>query len=365
MIGVNSINSSAGRMRSRSMCSVRYGRNYRGVETFCYGWPQRSRTLKPVLYTDLVVSRLQSRRKKKPALYGSIKNEKLQWAIDEEELRKSIKRISSCSNPFLDFSQDSSIATYKHGLLVRKIHADPDCKKTPRGKRGWKPFHAILKGMILYLQKEEYLEFEKSRYGTYAMLLRAKLKAGSEDLAAFESTLFDAAGGEDDGLKKSRSSPSLNAEPSSTGTKVKRNVSERASRQPPGHPQKSLPSSPLPHGGDGTETCRLGYIPWCENPTQRSQRLLSSSSAVPSGKAGTGQRGAIHTPHVPALVLAPSLRAGGSQGSLPAAPAAPTPPAFLQLLNGFCDTVLHFLVPDRADQQGVFWGLILMLFGTV
>ncbi|XP_053928295.1 PH and SEC7 domain-containing protein 1 isoform X5 [Cuculus canorus] len=325
-------------------------------------------------------------------LYGSIKNEKLQWAIrDEEELRKSlseladpnpksIKRIS-CSNPFLDFSQDSSIATYKHGLLVRKIHADSDCKKTPRGKRGWKPFHAILKGMILYLQKEEYkpgkalaeeelknaisihhslatrasdyskrpnvfylrtadwrvflfqaqnpeqmhswitrinvvaamfsappfpaaigsqkkfsrpllpssctrlsqeeqvkshetkfksmsaellehrsslpekkvkgkeyeelkqkeeyLEFEKSRYGTYAMLLRAKLKAGSEDLAAFESTLFDAAGGEDDGLKKSRSSPSLNAEPSSIGTKVKRNISERTSRQPPGHPQKS------------------------------------------------------------------------------------------------------------------------------
>lgn len=80
---------------------------------------------------------------------------------------------------------------------------------------------------------------QKSRYGTYAMLLRAKLKAGSEDLAAFESTLFDAAGGEDDGLKKSRSSPSLNAEPSSTGTKVKRNISERASRQPPGHPQKS------------------------------------------------------------------------------------------------------------------------------
>ncbi|KAM6415651.1 PH and SEC7 domain-containing protein 1 [Rhynochetos jubatus] len=326
------------------------------------------------------------------ALYGSIKNEKLQWAIDEEELRKSlseladpnpksIKRISSCSNPFLDFSQDSSIATYKHGLLVRKIHADPDCKKTPRGKRGWKSFHAILKGMILYLQKEEYkpgkalveeelknaisihhslatrasdyskrpnvfylrtadwrvflfqaqnpeqmhswitrinvvaamfsappfpaaigsqkkfsrpllpssctrlsqeeqvkshetkfktmsaellehrsslpekkvkgkeyeelkqkeeyLEFEKSRYGTYAMLLRAKLKAGSEDLAAFESTLFDAVGGEDDGLKKSRSSPSLNAEPSGTATKVKRNVSERTGRQPPGHPQKS------------------------------------------------------------------------------------------------------------------------------
>ncbi|KAL7990355.1 hypothetical protein Chor_013785 [Crotalus horridus] len=96
---------------------------------------------------------------------------------DEEELRKSlseladpnsksIKRINSSSNPFLDFSQDPSIAMYKHGLLVRKSHAEPDCKKstcyssgmsvTPRGKRGWKTFHGILKGMILYLQKEEY-----------------------------------------------------------------------------------------------------------------------------------------------------------------------------------------------------------------
>ncbi|XP_059585664.1 PH and SEC7 domain-containing protein 1 isoform X6 [Alligator mississippiensis] len=327
------------------------------------------------------------------ALYGSIKNEKLQWAIDEEELRKSlseladpnpksIKRISSCSNPFLDFSQDPSIATYKHGLLVRKMHADPDCKKTPRGKRGWKTFHAILKGMILYLQKEEYkpgkplaeeelknaisihhslatrasdyskrpnvfylrtadwrvflfqaqnpeqmhswitrinvvaamfsappfpaaigsqkkfsrpllpssctrlsqeeqvknheakfkamsaelvehrsslpekkvkgkeyeelkqreeyLEFEKSRYGTYAMLLRAKLKAGSDDLAAFESTLFDTAVGEEDNLKKSRSSPSLHVEPASMGPKVKRNISERGgTRQSTNHPQKS------------------------------------------------------------------------------------------------------------------------------
>uniref|UniRef100_A0A8C4Y4K7 Pleckstrin homology domain-containing protein n=1 Tax=Gopherus evgoodei TaxID=1825980 RepID=A0A8C4Y4K7_9SAUR len=203
---------------------------------------------------------------------------------DEEELRKSlseladpnpksIKRISSCSNPFLDFSQDPSIATYKYGLLVRKSHADSDCKKTPRGKRGWKTFHAILKGMILYLQKEskfkamsaelvehrsslpekkvkgkeyeelkqkeEYLEFEKTRYGTYAMLLRAKLKAGSEDLAAFEATLFDAAISEEDSLKKSRSSPSLNLEPPSTGTKVKRNISERSSRQPTSNLQKS------------------------------------------------------------------------------------------------------------------------------
>ncbi|XP_015267682.1 PREDICTED: PH and SEC7 domain-containing protein 1 [Gekko japonicus] len=304
------------------------------------------------------------------ALYSSIKNEKLQWAIDEEELRKSlseladpnpksIKRISSGSNPFLDFSQDPSIATYKHGLLVRKSHAEPDCKKTPRGKRGWKTFHGILKGMILYLQKEEYkpgkalaeeelkhaisvhhclatqasdyskrpnvfylrtadwriflfqapnteqmhswitrinvvaamfsappfpaaigsqkkfsrpllpssttrlsqeeqlkshetkframaaellehhaslpekkvkgkeweelkqkeeyLVFEKSRYGIYATLMRAKLKTGSEDLAALEAALFSTTASTEDHLKKSRSNLSVHQEPTGTG----------------------------------------------------------------------------------------------------------------------------------------------------
>ncbi|XP_066475078.1 PH and SEC7 domain-containing protein 1 [Tiliqua scincoides] len=321
------------------------------------------------------------------ALYSSIKNEKLQWAIDEEELRKSlseladpnpksIKRISSCSNPFLDFSQDPSIATYKHGLLVRKSHAEPDCKKTPRGKRGWKTFHGILKGMILYLQKEEYkpgkalaeeelkhaisihhslatqasdynkrpnvfylrtadwrvflfqaqnteqmhswitrinvvaamfsappfpaaigsqkkfsrpllpssttrlsqeeqmkshetkfkamaaellehraslpekkvkgkeyeelkqkeeyLVFEKSRYGIYATLMRAKLKTGSEDLAALEATLFDTAPSTEDSLKKFQSSPSLNQEPATTAPRIKPN-----SRQAISNLQKS------------------------------------------------------------------------------------------------------------------------------
>ncbi|XP_029466553.1 PH and SEC7 domain-containing protein 1 [Rhinatrema bivittatum] len=322
------------------------------------------------------------------ALYSSIKNEKLQWTIDEEELRrslseladptpKSIKRISSCGNPFLDFSQDPNISTYKYGVLVRKIHADPDCKKTPRGKRGWKTFHGILKGMILYLQKEEYkpgkslseedlknaisihhslatrasdynkrpnvfylrtadwrvflfqaqnteqmhswitrinvvaamfsappfpaaigshkkfsrpllpsattrlsqeeqvkthetkvksmssdlvehrsypldkklkgkefeefkqkedyLHFEKSRYGTYAMLLRAKLKAGTEDFEALERSLFDSEGSDEDGLKKSRSSPSLNPDPPPTSAKVKRHVSERGGSCRPSH----------------------------------------------------------------------------------------------------------------------------------
>ncbi|XP_076142016.1 PH and SEC7 domain-containing protein 1 isoform X1 [Alosa pseudoharengus] len=102
------------------------------------------------------------------ALYHSIKNEKLQWTIDEEELRKSfselaesrtdsashtMKRINSGGNLLVSVAQQSNAQLYKNGFLVRKVHADIDGKRTPRGKRGWKSFYAILKGLVLYLQK--------------------------------------------------------------------------------------------------------------------------------------------------------------------------------------------------------------------
>nr|XP_033771093.1 PH and SEC7 domain-containing protein 3 isoform X2 [Geotrypetes seraphini] len=108
------------------------------------------------------------------ALYNSIKNEKLEWAVDENESKKSPSVCteeksngtqqksfgrtgsSSSCNPFLDIPHDPNAAVYKAGFLARKIHADMDGKKTPRGKRGWKTFYAILKGTILYLQKDEY-----------------------------------------------------------------------------------------------------------------------------------------------------------------------------------------------------------------
>ncbi|KTG02744.1 hypothetical protein cypCar_00024663, partial [Cyprinus carpio] len=42
---------------------------------------------------------------------------------------KSISRISSGSNPFLDIAHDPNAAVYKTGFLARKIHADMDGKK--------------------------------------------------------------------------------------------------------------------------------------------------------------------------------------------------------------------------------------------
>ncbi|XP_068181473.1 PH and SEC7 domain-containing protein 2 [Antennarius striatus] len=104
-------------------------------------------------------------------LYNSIKNEKLEWAVEEEELRKSLSelveeqceggskrvaRITDGSNPFIAIPILLNAVTYKHGVLNRKSHADMDGKRTPRGRRGWKKFYAVLKGMILYLQKDEY-----------------------------------------------------------------------------------------------------------------------------------------------------------------------------------------------------------------
>uniref|UniRef100_A0A668A9H1 PH domain-containing protein n=1 Tax=Myripristis murdjan TaxID=586833 RepID=A0A668A9H1_9TELE len=91
---------------------------------------------------------------------------------DEEELRKSfselgdslcdsdasksMRRVGSSGKPLSDADQPTGALLYKNGFLVRKVHADSDGKRTPRGKRGWKTFYAILKGLILYLQKGEY-----------------------------------------------------------------------------------------------------------------------------------------------------------------------------------------------------------------
>ncbi|XP_061561796.1 PH and SEC7 domain-containing protein 1-like [Phycodurus eques] len=115
------------------------------------------------------------------ALYNSIKTQKLQWTLDEEELRKSFSELgdSLCDSSSSakgagggagggagDDGDDGTLVEdetapcgmplYKNGFLVRKVHADSDGKRTPRGKRGWKTFYAILKGLILYLQKGEY-----------------------------------------------------------------------------------------------------------------------------------------------------------------------------------------------------------------
>uniref|UniRef100_A0A8I5R780 Pleckstrin and Sec7 domain containing 4 n=1 Tax=Papio anubis TaxID=9555 RepID=A0A8I5R780_PAPAN len=93
------------------------------------------------------------------ALYWSIRSEKLEWAVDEEDAAKPEKaRLSlpagKMSNPLLQLAQDPTVPTYKQGILARKMHQDADGKKTPWGKRGWKMFHTLLRGMVLYFLKQ-------------------------------------------------------------------------------------------------------------------------------------------------------------------------------------------------------------------
>ncbi|KAM7320130.1 hypothetical protein ACRRTK_020573 [Alexandromys fortis] len=94
-------------------------------------------------------------------LYNSIKNEKLEWAIDENELRKSLSelvddkfgtgtkkvtRILDGGNPFLDVPQALSATTYKHGVLTRKTHADMDGKRTYLTQDEYRPDKALSEG---------------------------------------------------------------------------------------------------------------------------------------------------------------------------------------------------------------------------
>ncbi|XP_070780386.1 PH and SEC7 domain-containing protein 4 [Enoplosus armatus] len=99
------------------------------------------------------------------SLYNSIKSEPLEWAVDEEELKSSVlvdedaaddAPLRSKANPFQDVPHDKTASVVKEGFLQRKLHADIDGKRTPWGKRGWKTFYGVLKGMVLYLQKNDY-----------------------------------------------------------------------------------------------------------------------------------------------------------------------------------------------------------------
>lgn len=92
------------------------------------------------------------------ALYWSIRSEKLEWAVDDEDAAGPEKAQLSppagkIVNPFLQLAQDPTVPTYKQGILARKMHQDADGKKTPWGKRGWKMFHTLLRGMVLYFLK--------------------------------------------------------------------------------------------------------------------------------------------------------------------------------------------------------------------
>ncbi|EFO25761.2 hypothetical protein LOAG_02722 [Loa loa] len=91
-------------------------------------------------------------------LYVAIKEQPIKWVGDDDQIE------------------------YKTGWVVRKYVFDRDGKRTPFGRRGWKMVYARLRGMVLYLHKDE-SGFRRGRFQTFnnAILLHHALAEKPED----------------------------------------------------------------------------------------------------------------------------------------------------------------------------------------
>lgn len=134
--------------------------------------------------------------------------------IRTDSASHTMKRLGSGGNPLVGAAQQADGELYKSGFLVRKAHADPDGKRSarffffvlvmllswrrdsllyvlclmshdalfhpaPRGKRGWKSFYAMLKGLVLYLQKVNYIS-QQPRSLSHTRAKHTKLQTEDE-----------------------------------------------------------------------------------------------------------------------------------------------------------------------------------------
>uniref|UniRef100_A0A0N5ARG8 SEC7 domain-containing protein n=1 Tax=Syphacia muris TaxID=451379 RepID=A0A0N5ARG8_9BILA len=115
-------------------------------------------------------------------LYMAIKDQPIKWAEDDNEdsntcktstggtltssgknVRKSMRKSRST------IGEDDQIE-YKVGWVVMKCVYDSDGKRTPFGRRGWHMRYARVRGMILYIHKDD-VGFSRGRYETYKNLI--------------------------------------------------------------------------------------------------------------------------------------------------------------------------------------------------
>ncbi|XP_014277707.1 PH and SEC7 domain-containing protein isoform X1 [Halyomorpha halys] len=99
-------------------------------------------------------------------LYQSIKNYPLEWAVDSEtDEQPSVKpgpenqtgnTIVQTAKGLFDVPSSAPAIEYKKGYVMRKCCVEPNGKKTPLGKRGWKMYYCTLRDLVLYLHKDEH-----------------------------------------------------------------------------------------------------------------------------------------------------------------------------------------------------------------
>ncbi|XP_050669549.1 PH and SEC7 domain-containing protein isoform X3 [Leptidea sinapis] len=102
------------------------------------------------------------------ALYQAIRTRPLKWALDTDvpgagEAGADIGSgttgpisLTAGSNPFLQVPEQARAVEYKKGYVMRKCCVEPNGKKTPFGRRGWKMLYCTLRDLVLYLHKDEH-----------------------------------------------------------------------------------------------------------------------------------------------------------------------------------------------------------------
>ncbi|KAK9506294.1 hypothetical protein O3M35_008254 [Rhynocoris fuscipes] len=105
-------------------------------------------------------------------LYQSIKNYPLEWALDDDTEDQTSAKVANeregttivqTSKGLFDVPSSSTATEYKKGYVMRKCCVEPNGKKTPLGKRGWKMFYCTLRDLVLYLHKDEH-GFRKTQF---------------------------------------------------------------------------------------------------------------------------------------------------------------------------------------------------------
>lgn len=107
---------------------------------------------------------VQYKRDLLKALYNSIKENEIVHASKFEKPAKSTSKRSFASRQQLMLEVDpESQVEYKCGYIMRKCVYDADGAKTPFGRRGWREWYARLRGLVLYLGRDD-SDKKRSRY---------------------------------------------------------------------------------------------------------------------------------------------------------------------------------------------------------
>ncbi|TMS38035.1 hypothetical protein L596_004849 [Steinernema carpocapsae] len=94
-------------------------------------------------------------------LYTSVKDKPFVWNISNSPSGNRSKDTSMCTLADRINRQQSilvhpsNLVEYKNGWVMRKAMYDSDGKKTPFGRRGWRMLYATIRGLVLYLHKNE------------------------------------------------------------------------------------------------------------------------------------------------------------------------------------------------------------------